>query len=67
MITYSRLRQLLHYDPETGIFTRLITTHAKAKVGDVAGWTKPNGYVEISLDSEKHYGHRLAWLYMTGS
>lgn len=58
------LKQLLHYDPETGRFTRLIP-QGPAHVGDVAGCDTWNGTV-ISVCNVTYRAHRLAWLYITG-
>ena len=61
-----RLKELLHYDPETGIFTRLIA-RGPSKVGSIAGCVNAIGYVRICLDYIDYTAHRLAWLYMHGS
>lgn len=65
-LTAEMLRGLLHYDPETGVFTRLVQTTPAVRVGDVAGTVGRNGYVQIQVAGGLHYAHRLAWLYMTG-
>ncbi len=64
MITYSRLRELVSYCPETGLFTWCARRRG-CRVGDVAGGSKGNGYVVIRLDDTLYLAHRLAWLYMT--
>lgn len=64
-INQIELKRLLNYDPKTGIFTRIVEQKA-AKVGDIAGYRHPNGYVLIRLHSKRYLAHRLAWLYMTG-
>lgn len=65
-LTAERLREVLHYDPETGVFTRLLRTSQNMRVGDVAGYTAPRGYIVIGVDGRQHRAHRLAFLYMTG-
>lgn len=64
-ITQERLKQLLHYDPETGVFTWL-QSRGKAHAGFEAGTKEPGRYVKIKLDGKQFSGHRLAWLYVTG-
>lgn len=61
----SYLKSILHYNPETGLFTRLVRK-GNHKIGSVAG-TLANGYIQIRIDGSYYLGHRLAWLYMTGT
>lgn len=74
-MTQDELKSLLHYDPDTGVFTWL-ERPSQPKwngkwAGKVAGsvTVKGNGYrrVQISLNSKFYKAHRLAWLYQTGS
>lgn len=65
MITTDRLRELLHYDAETGVFTWL-APRPRARIGEVAGGSHSLGYRRIRLDGVDHYCHRLAWLYVHG-
>lgn len=64
-LTADRLRQLVAYNPETGVFT-WIAKRRKCRPGDVAGCLMGTGYRAIRLDNNLHYAHRLAWLYVTG-
>lgn len=65
-LTASRLRDLLHYDPETGVFTWVRPTSNRVKPGSQCQTIGPLGYIVIGVDGVRHYAHRLAWLYMTG-
>ena len=64
-LTSDRLRELLSYDLNSGVFTRLVKTSNRIKIGDVAGYKNPIGYCEISADGISYFAHRLAWLYVT--
>ena len=66
MITQSRLKELLHYNPETGIFTRIASCRRPDLIGKKAGSIKARGYVSIMIDGHHYLAHRLAFLYMTG-
>ncbi len=72
-LTYQRLRELLSYEPETGLFTWLVDRKCgaggvkfAARAGDRAGFIDPKGYIKISIDSSDYFAHRLAFLFMTG-
>lgn len=66
MITAEKLREYLHYSEATGLFSWKKIPSRKFKVGDAAGSLKPHGYMKIQICGERHYSHRLAWLYVTG-
>lgn len=66
MISAAELKTLLCYDPETGLFLRLISRSPNAKAGDNAGAVDRYGYVWISINRRRYSAHRLAWFYMTG-
>lgn len=64
-ITQDKLKQLLHYNPYTGIF-KWRNKKGKVKRKDVAGSTNNNEYTRIVIDYKFYQAHRLAWLYMYG-
>ena len=67
MITQSKLKELVSYEPETGLFRllkyRLGTTR---KIGDCLGSCTKAGYLETCIEQKRYYLHRLAFLYMNG-
>ncbi len=65
-LTAQRLRELLSYDPETGVFTRLVYASSHATIGRAAGGLSSSGYIYIAIDGRKYQAHRLAWLYTHG-
>ena len=66
MLTQERLKEVLNYDPETGVFTWKNPSKYKTQLrGKNASW-KTHGYTKIGIDGKRHYAHRLAWLYVYG-
>ena len=66
MITQQELKELLHYNPETGIFTWKVSTARRVSSGDVAVTKRKDGYIQIKLNNELILSHRLIWIYMYG-
>ena len=66
MITESELKEILHYDQDTGNFIWLVSLSTKTKVGSIAGSNK-DGYKRVMINNKRYYLHRLAWLYVNGS
>lgn len=64
VLTQARLKELLAYDPDTGIF-RWLKTGPGRRLDLVAGY-ESNGYIQITIDSKHYYVHRLAWLFTHG-
>lgn len=66
-LTAARLRELLHYDPETGVFTWRANRGGAALAGSKAGHpSKKDGYIRINVDCRLCLSHRLAWMYVHG-
>lgn len=65
MLTVERLREVLHYDPETGVFTSIIA-RGKLRKGAVLGTRTSKGYFEFTVEGAKRYAHCWAWFYVTG-
>lgn len=67
MLTQARLKELFHYDPETGLFTRLISRSNRVKAGQVITRIDTAGYVSVEIGRISYRMHRLAHLYMIGT
>lgn len=67
MLTYTRLREVLHYYATTGQFRWLVKPNRNIRVGSIAGCLTDRGYIGIKIDGRRYKAHRLAWFFMTGS
>lgn len=66
VLTREVLCEFLDYAPETGVFTRRISTAPNALRGMRAGNVSKNGYRVIRIANTEQYEHRLAWLHQYG-
>lgn len=66
-LTLEEVRELLDYDPSTGLLTWRKTRTGTARSGTVAGTTNQHGYVVVRIYQRHYQAHRLAWLLSTGS
>lgn len=66
MLTQARLKELLSYDPKTGVFTNLKSGKGRKPAGAVVGSPHKDGYTTSMIDGKNYMHHRLAWLYMYG-
>ncbi|OOV08859.1 hypothetical protein RF819_02655 [Rhodoferax fermentans] len=66
-MTQAKLRELLNYDPLTGVFTWRETANNRLRPGDVAGSVRKSGYVNLGVGGKLYLAHRLAWLYVYGA
>ena len=64
-VTRKYLMSMLYYNPNMGIFNRLVTKGGRLP-GTIAGYLSPDGYVRIKIKEKTYLAHRLAWLYMEG-
>jgi len=68
MLTQERLKELLHYDPDTGVFT-WIKSHGSLNrrfLNKEAGSINNTGHRRIGLLGVHYQAHRLVWLYVYG-
>lgn len=66
-LTAERLREVLDYNPETGLFVWRIRTSSRAGAGDIAGFDDGKGYTAIRIDGTQVFAHRLAWFWVHGA
>jgi hypothetical protein len=65
MISHKELRQVLAYDPETGLLTWAIQKSG-VRFGRMAGSIRLDGYSAVRVNKTRYLAHRLIWFWMTG-
>lgn len=70
-LNQERVRELFDYYPKTGVFTRNITTDAKAVAGSIVGYnfvdsSNHRKYPVMTIDGKAHFHSRVAWLWYYG-
>jgi len=66
MLTADRLRELLDYNPVTGVFLWKIDRASTARVGSTAGYRRRDGYTGMKIEQRELLAHRVAWLHVHG-
>jgi hypothetical protein len=64
-LTQERLKEILHYDPDTGEWRWLIKPRDGMQIGDKAGWGRNRRHIEFN--GRQYRAARLAFFYMTGN
>lgn len=64
-MTAELVRQLLAYDPDTGVLTWRVH-RGRATAGSIAGSKDEKGYIRVDIDGVRYRAHRVIWLYMAG-
>lgn len=65
-LTAQKLRELLSYNPATGLFSWRRTVGYRAQAGQLAGYHNVRGYWLIKVNGRHRPAHVLAWLYVHG-
>jgi len=64
MITAEELKNCLKYDSETGDFVWLVKKNGVKK--NMHAGSLNRGYTLISINGQRYFAHRLAWIYVYG-
>lgn len=65
-LSLERLRQVLDYDPVTGLFTWRQSLGPMCKAREIAGCIKKDGYRRIAIDGRSYPASNLAWFHFHG-
>lgn len=66
VLTQAELKDLFHYEPETGIFTEKTVRSHHNKIGDELKGHGEKGRYSVRIDNVYYGLNRLAFLYMQG-
>ena len=53
LLTQPTLKDVLNYNPKTGLFHWKIRMGRRGRIGDIAGWLC-NGYIRISINNDEY-------------
>lgn len=67
MISARRLREVVIYDPTTGLMTARVDRGSRVRAGQPLGARHGCGYLNIQIDGRLYMVHRLGWLYVHGA
>jgi hypothetical protein len=60
------IKKFVSYDPDTGIFVRIVSKNCPWTVGQRAGSVVVRGYRNVFINGKYYCEHRLAWVLMHG-
>jgi hypothetical protein len=63
---FDAAKEVLQYEPETGLFYWLVQYSNRIRVGGVAGCVRKDGYIQIGVNKSRIFAHRLAWYFIHG-
>ena len=68
-LTQAELKKVLHYNPDTGVWTRIGKTSplSRVAIGLPTGTKNKAGYVQIWIARRCYLAHRLVFLYIYGA
>ena len=65
-LTQERLKEVVEYNSNTGVFIWKKSIAKIVKIGNIAGSQRVDGYLSFQIDKKMYLAHRLAWFYIYG-
>lgn len=65
-VTQERLKEVLHYSPETGEFVWKVQLSRRTPAGSKACKRPSRGRYRVCIEGVLYFAHRLTWLYVHG-
>ena len=64
--TIKRLRDLIDYDPKTGIMRWKVCKASRINIGDIITGKMKLGHLRVGIDGQRYLAHRIAWFHYYG-